>query len=77
MEVTTGPEDNGKGNQSSDPFTDFDWVLGALCFALVEELTMEDLEYIIADAKSGEEFDAGVTATIWLKDIVRGDNEIF
>ena len=74
-QVTTGPEDeSGKINE---PVTDFDYVTGALAYAIVEELTLEDLEDILCMVKNGKEFDAAVVATIWLKDIVKGDYEIF
>lgn len=72
MDVTTGGEPNKPSNE--DPYTDYDWVMGALCYAMVEELSMDDLACIIAEARTGQEFDAGVCATIWLKELVN-DNE--
>jgi len=69
-EVSTGPEDDFE-KELGTPCTDFDWVTGALCYAIVEDLTLEDLEFVIQEAKTGEEFDSGVVGTIWLKDLVR------
>lgn len=71
FDLTTGPEDDPK--KIGEPCTDFDWVTGALCYAMVEELTLEDLALVVTLATNGEEFDAGVVATIWLNDIVKGD----
>lgn len=68
-QVTTGPED--EPNETSGPATDFDYVTSALAYALVEDLTLEDLEDIITIAKNGKEFDAAVCGTIWLKEVVR------
>jgi hypothetical protein len=73
FDLSTGPDDSEPEKKIGEPCTDFDWVTGALCYALVEEITLEDLELVVTLAKTGEEFDAGVSATIWLKDIVKGD----
>lgn len=66
-EVTTG-DDNER--EPGEPVTDFDYVTGALAYAIVEELTLDDLESILPMAHTGPEFDAAVVATIWLKDCV-------
>lgn len=67
-DVTTGDDNNN--NEPGEPVTDFDYVTGALAYAIVEELTLEDLEDILPMAHTGPEFDAGVVATIWLKELV-------
>ena len=56
--------------------TDFDWVTASLAYALVSGLTLEDLEVVIRDAKTGEEFDAGVVALIDLRDMLSGDSDV-
>lgn len=70
MDVTTGPE-GGKGKPVNYNPNDMEYVLGALCYALVEGLKLEDLECILAEVSTGEEFDAGVCATIELNELVR------
>lgn len=65
-----------KNDEPDFQLTDFDWVTAALAYALVEEITLEDIEVTVHLAKTGEEFDAGVTALIMLRDLVK-KNESF
>ena len=67
-DVTTGDDNE---HEPGEPVTDFDYVTGALAYAIVEELTLEDLEGILPMAHTGPEFDAAVVATILLKDCVK------
>ncbi len=76
IDVTTGPEDEPE-REAELLMTDYDWVTGALAYALIEDIKLEELEFVLSEAKTGEEFDSAVVATIWLKDIVEGNYESF
>lgn len=70
-QVTTGPEDDEPFDMPNEPVSDFDYVASSLAWAIVEDLKLEDLEEILTMAKDGKEFDAAVSGTIWLKNVVR------
>jgi hypothetical protein len=70
IDVTTGPENEPEGNEPNEPVTDFDYVTGALAYAIVSDILLEDIEDLLTMAGTGPEFSAGVDATIWLHDVV-------
>ena len=57
--------------------TDFDWVTSALAFALIEGITLEELEVVIKEAKNGEEFNAGVEALVDIRMMVNNEQHSF
>lgn len=77
MFTDTGPEEERNDNTAGEPVTDFDYVTAALAYAMVEDLELSDFESILPEITNGKEFDAAVSATIWLYDIVEGNYESF
>lgn len=67
-------------NFEEDPeiqMTDFDWVISALAFALIEDITLEELEIVIKESKTGEEFNAGVEALVDMRAMVSNEQHSF
>lgn len=52
--------------------SDFEYMIAALAYAQVEDLTLEDLTFAIENSSNGSEFDAAVVSLIELKEIRRG-----
>lgn len=57
--------------------TDFDWVTSSLAFALIEGITLEELETVIKESKTGEEFNAGVEALVDIRAMVNNEQHSF
>lgn len=50
--------------------TEFVTMVGALSYALISGVTIEELEVLLHEAKNADQFEAGVDALVELKDLM-------